>query len=211
MAWVYHSRGARRDARHTFGLVAPHAPAGSAVLDVGCGEGYVAAELVAAGTAVSAVDIVDARRVSAGRFHCFDGRHLPFADRSFDLVMLNFVLHHVPDDAKTELLRETVRVSRGRLFILEDTPRNALDRLLNEHHGRSFRAKIGSQAPFGFLTRGEWEWLFRGLGLRLRESRTVGRLSRAPWQPFARSAFVLDVEVPAGWSSGTLPAYSVGP
>lgn len=191
MAWTYHSRGVRRDTQHTVGLVAPHVGSGAAVLDVGCGEGYVAAELARSGAAVSMVDIVDIRRVGGGEFRRFDGDHLPFPDRAFDLVMLNFVLHHVPDDRKTDLLREAARVSRDKIFILEDTPRNLIDRLLNRHHGETFRARIGSKAPFGFLTRREWEWLFRGLGLALCDSRTVSRFSRALWQPFARSAFVL--------------------
>jgi 2-polyprenyl-3-methyl-5-hydroxy-6-metoxy-1,4-benzoquinol methylase len=194
MALTYPSRGIRRDTRHTVGLVSPHAPDGAAVLDVGCGEGYVAAELARGGADVTMVDIVDMRRVVCGPFQHFDGEHLPFPDHQFDLVMLNFVLHHVPDERKTALLREAARVSRNKVFILEDTPRNLIDRLLNRRHGERFRRQIGSGAPFGFLTRREWEWLFRGLGFLLRESRAVGRFSRAPWQPFARSAFVLQVD-----------------
>jgi SAM-dependent methyltransferase len=193
MAPTYHSRGARRDTQHTVGLVSPHVARGAAVLDVGCGEGYVAAELARREADVTTIDIVDIRRVECGPFQRFDGDYLPFRDHQFDLVMLNFVLHHVPDDRKIGLLREAARVSRDKVFILEDTPRNLLDRLLNRRHGERFRARIGSCAPFGFLTRREWEWLFRGLGLPLRESRTVGRFSRAPWQPFARSAFLLQV------------------
>lgn len=193
MAPTYHSRGARRDTRHTVGLVAPHVGRGASILDVGCGEGYVAAELATTGADVTTVDIVDIRRVECGAFQRFDGGRLPFPDGQFDLVMLNFVLHHVPDDRKIGLLRDAARVSRDKVFILEDTPRNPIDRLLNQRHGQRFRERIGSCAPFGFLTRREWEWLFRGLGLPLCESRTVGRFSRAPWQPFARSAFVLQV------------------
>lgn len=168
--------------------------AGAAVLDVGCGEGYVGAALAQDGAHVSMVDIVDLRRVAGGEFHRFDGDQLPFAARAFDLVMLNFVLHHVPDEGKTRLLREAARVSRDKIFVLEDTPRNAVDRLLSRRHGETFRQRIGSRAPFGFLTRREWEWLFRGLGLLLCESRALGRFSRAVWQPFARSAFVLRVD-----------------
>lgn len=193
MSLTYHSRGVRRDTQHTVDLVAPHVPSGSTVLDVGCGEGYVGAALVSGGASVTMVDIVDVRRVEAGVFHWFDGTSLPFADRTFDLVMLNFVLHHVPDEAKIALLREAARVSREKIFIMEDTPRNALDRWMNDQHGRRYRTRIGSQAPYGFLTRTEWEWLFRGLGFGLCESRSLGRFCRAPWQPFARSTFVLRV------------------
>ncbi len=189
----YHSRIVRRESRQAVALVAEHIRTGTAVLDVGCGEGYVAAELAARGASVELVDIVDARRMRGQPFRLFDGLDLPFPDRTFDVVMLNFVLHHVPDDRKMHLLREAARVSRDKVFILEDTPNNAFDRLMNRRHGESYRVKIGSRAPFGFLTRREWEWLFRGLGFLLRESRELGRFCRAPWQPFARSAFVLQI------------------
>jgi SAM-dependent methyltransferase len=189
----YHSRIVRRESRQAAALVARHVGVRTRVLDVGCGEGYVAAELGGRGAAVALVDIVDVRRIHGQPFHVFDGLNLPFPDASFEIVMLNFVLHHVPDDRKAHLLKEAARVSRDKVFILEDTPRNALDRLMNRRHGRRYRDKIGSRAPFGFLTRSEWEWLFRGLGFLLRESRILGRFCRAPWQPFARSAFVLQV------------------
>jgi ubiquinone/menaquinone biosynthesis C-methylase UbiE len=194
----YHSRIVRRESRQAAALVARHVGHGTTVLDVGCGEGYVAAELGARGAAVELVDIVDVRRTrdqafGPQPFRLFDGLNLPFPDASFDVVMLNFVLHHVPDDRKAHLLKEAARVSRDKVFILEDTPRNVFDRLMNRRHGRRYRDKIGSHAPFGFLTRREWEWLFKGLGFLLRETRILGRFCRAPWQPFARSAFLLQV------------------
>lgn len=189
----YHSPIVRRESLQVTSLLGGYVDSGTSVLDVGCGEGYVSAELASRGAAVSLVDIVDVRRVRAHPFQLFDGLTLPFASGTFDVVMLNFVLHHVPDDRKPTLLREAARVSRDKVFILEDTPQNLLDRFMNRRHGERYRAKIGSQAPFGFLTRREWEWLFRGLGFLLRDSRALGRFCRAPWQPFARSAFVLDV------------------
>jgi SAM-dependent methyltransferase len=189
----YHSRVVRRESRHAAGLVAPFVEPSASVLDVGCGDGYVAAELAARGASVMLTDIVDLRRIRELPFRLFDGRHLPFDDRQFDVVMLNFVLHHVPNELKAPLLDEAARVSRRRLFILEDTPRNALDRFLNRRHGCHFRAKIGSSAAFGFFTTAEWEWLFRGRGLVVKYARALGRFCRAPWQPFARSAFLLDV------------------
>jgi SAM-dependent methyltransferase len=166
------------------------------VLDVGCGEGYVAEELAGRGARqVHAVDIVDVRRNRRGPFKLFDGVRLPFADRRFDLVMLSFVLHHVPDDRKIALLSEALRVARGKVFILEDTPVSFFDRLANRRHGQAYRKKIDSAAPFGFLTPGEWRWLFRGLGVEA-ESRPLGRFCRSMLQPFARTAFVLRRSAP---------------
>lgn len=161
------------------------------MLDVGCGEGYVLDELLARGvTDVQGVDIVDVRRNKDYPFRLYDGLTLPFPDRSFDVVVLSFVLHHVPDDRKLALLEEALRVSRGKVVVVEDTPTTAFDRVMNRRHGESYRRKIGSHASFGFLTEGEWRWLFRGMGLEP-EARPLSRFCRSILQPFARTLFVL--------------------
>jgi SAM-dependent methyltransferase len=211
MSVRYHSQTVRKETLHTVTLVAPHLDRGMSVLDVGCGEGYVAEELAARGAReVVAVDIVDIRRNRGVEFALYDGRRLPFPDGRFDLVMLSFVLHHVPDPWKIELLQEALRVSRAKVFILEDTPTSVFDRFMSHRHGVAYRKKIDSDAPFGFLTPREWEWLFRGMGLEP-ETRPVPRFARSVLQPFARTAFVLRkpaVEFPpaAGESSSALSA-----
>ena len=187
----YHSQTVRKETLHTISLVGPHLDRGMAVLDVGCGEGYVGEELAARGVReVWGVDILDLRRNQAGRFALYDGQHLPFADESFDLVMLSFVLHHVPDERKIALVREAMRVTRNKLFVLEDTPTTAFDRFVSQRHGDAYRRKIDSDAPFGFLTPAEWGWLFRGMGLEP-ESQELSRFCRSMLQPFARTVFTL--------------------
>jgi SAM-dependent methyltransferase len=193
----YHSQTVKKETLHTVTLVAPHIDRGMAVLDVGCGEGYVVEELRARGIREACgADILDLRRNQDGRFALYDGRTLPFADERFDLVMLNFVLHHVPDELKIGLVREALRVTRSKLFILEDTPTTALDRFVSQRHGDAYRRKIDSDAPFGFLTPAEWRWLFRGMGLET-ESAELPRFCRSVLQPFARTAFVLRKPRPA--------------
>jgi SAM-dependent methyltransferase len=181
----------RKETFHTVSLVEPYLRPETSVLDIGCGEGWVADELVRRGIAdIALVDVVDVRRTRAHPFWLYDGVHLSFPDGRFDVVMLNFVLHHVPDERKVLLLREALRVARRHVFILEDTPVTSFDRFVSRRHGEAYRRKIASDAPFGFLTRSEWAWLFRGLGVRA-ESRPLGRFCRSVFQPFARAAFVL--------------------
>lgn len=187
----YRSRTVRNETMHTVSLVLPHLDAGASVLDVGCGEGHVLGELRARGAGeVRGVDIVDLRGDDNIPFALYDGQTLPFPDRRFDLVVLSFVLHHVPNDRKLPLLHEALRVSRGKVLIIEDTPSTAIDRAFSHHHGESYRRKIGSRAPFGFLTANEWVWLFRGMGVEA-ESRPLSRFCRSILQPFARTLFVL--------------------
>jgi SAM-dependent methyltransferase len=98
------------------------------VLDAGCGEGYLTREIVARGARqVTGADkspplIAAAREAAAGlptaRFHEADLAELPFADASFDLVVVNHVFNDLPDI--TGPVGELVRVLRpgGRLVIL---------------------------------------------------------------------------------------------
>jgi ubiquinone/menaquinone biosynthesis C-methylase UbiE len=189
----YRSQTVRKETLHTVSLAAPYLQPGASVLDVGCGEGYVLDELRGRGAGeIFGVDIVDLRQNRDIPFRLYDGTAIPFADRSFDLVMLSFVLHHVPDDRKRALLREALRVSRGTVFVVEDTPATPLDRLFSHRHGEAYRKRIKSRAPFGFLTAGEWRWLFRGMGLEP-EIRRLSRFCRSILQPFARTTFLLRV------------------
>src|SRR5262245_13993969 len=187
----YRNRTIKKETFHTVSLLMPYLTPRSSVLDIGCGEGYVLDELLARGvTDVQGADIVDIRRNKDYPFRLYDGLTLPFPDRSFDIVVLSFVLHHVPNERKTALIEEALRVSRAKVVIVEDTPSSAFDRLMNRRHGEAYRRKIGSTAAFGFLTEGEWRWLFRGMGLEP-EAHPLSRFCRSILQPFARTAFVL--------------------
>jgi ubiquinone/menaquinone biosynthesis C-methylase UbiE len=181
----------KRETLQTVSLLTPHLEPAASVLDIGCGEGYVLDELAARGVVnLQGVDIVDIRRNKSHPFRLYDGATLPFPQRSFDLVILSFVLHHVPNEKKLALLDEALRVSRAKVVIVEDTPSTAFDRFMNRRHGESYRRRIHSTAAFGFLTEGEWRWLFRGMGIEP-ETRPLSRFCRSILQPFARTAFIL--------------------
>jgi SAM-dependent methyltransferase len=191
---TYPSRVVEKETRHTLSLLEPQLSGCGSFLDVGCGAGYVARDLAGHFPGeIATVDFRDCRAAETPGFTTFDGIHLPFADDRFDLVALSFVLHHVPDVLKPLLLAEARRVARRRIFVLEDTPVSLLDRLVSWRHGRRFRRKIGSRADFGFLTADGWVRLFELLELRPTEVRTLSRWCRSYSQPFARTAFVIDV------------------
>ena len=138
----------RKETSHTVSLVLPHLAPETSVLDIGCGEGWVADELCRRWRGeIAVVDVVDVRRTRTLPFSLYDGLHLPFPDARFDVAMLNFVLHHVPDEHKVALLREALRVARRTVFILEDTPVTPFDRFVSRRHGEAYRRKIASDAP----------------------------------------------------------------
>ena len=104
---------------------------GERVLDLGCGEGQFAAELMGAGAEVVAVDVAEeplrrAREAVPG----LEARLLPAAgvwnlpDASFDVVWAGEVIEHVADTASW--LSETRRVLRPHGHLLLSTPGHPL-------------------------------------------------------------------------------------
>jgi ubiquinone/menaquinone biosynthesis C-methylase UbiE len=89
---------------------------GTKVLDVGCGTGIVTAAAARRGAHPVGLDFSAAMLNQARQAHPElqfdkgDAEALPYADRSFDAVVSNFGVHHVPDPGKA--IAETLRVLR---------------------------------------------------------------------------------------------------
>ena len=116
---------------------------GLAVLDYGCGAGDFMRVLATLGARadwqgcdVSAGMLAEAeRRWPAGlgpppRLAAQQAAAAPFDDRSFDVVLVSAVLHHVPPPERPAVWRELVRLLKpaGRLYVFEHNPRNPLVR-----------------------------------------------------------------------------------
>jgi SAM-dependent methyltransferase len=101
--------------------------AAATVLDIGCGEGRLAAELVRFGAAVQGIDpnpvVIDNARtaVPGATFTVATAEALPFPDASFDIAVIFNALHHVPQPAMPRALREAARCLKrdGRLVVIE--------------------------------------------------------------------------------------------
>jgi ubiquinone/menaquinone biosynthesis C-methylase UbiE len=141
---------------------------------------------------VCAVDIVDCRKRRTSQFALYDGINLPFGDASCDVVNLSFTLHHIPNETKPSVIAEVRRVVRRAVVVMEDTPRNFIDRYYNRRHGEEFRRSIGSTAAYGFYTQKEWEAFFAAHGFAIVQTTRIGRFARDWEQPFARTCFVLE-------------------
>jgi SAM-dependent methyltransferase len=91
--------------------------AGDAVLDIATGPGYIAAAAARRGAKVTGLDFSSAMIAEASALHpdiSFregDAGSLPFADASFDVVVIGFGILHFPDPDRA--LREAFRVLRS--------------------------------------------------------------------------------------------------
>jgi ubiquinone/menaquinone biosynthesis C-methylase UbiE len=115
--------------RHLAGRIAGFLPAGSAVLEVAPGPGFLAVELAKRGFAVTGLDIsrtfvelarknAESAGVSIG-FQQGDASHTPFADRSFDFLVCRAAFKNFADPIGA--LKEMQRVLKpgGRGLIVD--------------------------------------------------------------------------------------------
>jgi SAM-dependent methyltransferase len=137
----------------------------TALLDVGCGDGTLARSIVDRRPGLRATGVeIRARPQTAIPVQEFDGRILPFADGTHDLVMLVDVLHHAEDPLL--LIREAARVA-AREVIIKDHLTGAwlsherlrlMDWVGNIGHGVPLR--------YAYLSPAEWRTAFAEAGLR---------------------------------------------
>lgn len=179
---------------HTFDSVTRFADKTHHVLDVGSGSGRFSKMMQDAGYELHALDIGDYRDVPIKNFQVYDGLNFPHKDNSFDMVIFNFVLHHVPNTEKRHLLKEAIRVSRKHILVLEDTPKYFFDHAISFGHGFFWRYKIKSKQGFGFYNRRQWHELFNHLGLKIEFSKPLNRFCRKKLEPMARSLFLLNTD-----------------
>lgn len=107
---------AQQKASHINNLM-PATACGIKVLDLGAGEGYVGESLAHLWRAdVKLADVINLNQTTLPHT-LYDGQHLPFADNTFDVVVLYFVLHHCEHPEK--VLAEALRVSNDRVVIVE--------------------------------------------------------------------------------------------
>jgi SAM-dependent methyltransferase len=110
--------------------------AGRAVLDVGCGDGFYSNRFwdvahpkswVGVDPAANAIEVANANKQERPiRFEVGDAHHLAYPSDSFELVLVQSILHH--DDNPQQTLREAFRV--------------APEVLIHEPNGNNFGLKL---------------------------------------------------------------------
>jgi SAM-dependent methyltransferase len=134
------------------------------ILDVGAGDGSLGLtfQTFRPSTSVVGIEVAVRKATREGaRLVRFDGRRIPFRDRSFDVALLSNVLHHAAD--ADGLLGEVWRVTRKRVIVkdhlstgrVDDVKLAALDVLGN--------LRLGAQVGAVYLSQDRWGELFRSL------------------------------------------------
>jgi SAM-dependent methyltransferase len=162
-------------------------PQHSRLLDVGCGNGFIAHHLSAMlGMNVVGIDLAETTQATID-YRQFDGRRFPVEARSFDAVLLCYVLHHAQDLGV--VLNEVHRVlsDGGLAVVYEDTPDGWWDRSVCWTHNLKWR---GGTGPCTFRDEHEWRQLFSSAGFEIVSERELSRW-RNLVHPVSRKLFLL--------------------
>ena len=159
------------------------------VLDVGCGNGFIAHHLTSIlGMRVVGLDVASATDAPI-EYLCYDGTRFPVSDQSFDAVLLCYVLHHTQD--LRVVLSEVRRVLQdgGLVIVYEDIPSLWWDRLICWTHDLKWRRRTGRCV---FHREPEWCSFFKSFGFEIILERPLSRWRNLA-HPVSRWFYVLKV------------------
>ncbi len=161
----------------------------SKILDLGCGSAIVAKEFKNFFAAsVFGVDIED-KRIYPVPFKIIDGRLLPFAPNSFDVVLISHVLHHSEDPIS---LLSQAKKTAPQIIIYEDIPEGFFSKFFCKVHGFTFNFLFQKKKQkTNFKSINKWEKIFKDLGLKLIYKK---RFKEPPIYPVKKILFVLKKE-----------------
>jgi len=188
-----HTRRVRVLCEHLASLI----PWQASVLDVGTGDGLLAKWLSERRSDLSlrGLDVLP-RTGSHIPVQVFDGEHIPYPDKSFDVVLFVDVLHHT--HSALALLREAVRIARRALVIKDHFRQGFAARLTLRAMDMIGNARHGVSLPYNYWSPAQWEQAARTLQLRTEKKLTDLKLypGLADWI-FGRSLhFVAQMSVP---------------
>jgi SAM-dependent methyltransferase len=197
-------QGTNREAEVSARLAAmrPYVERGQRVLDFGAGRGdflkLVGQDM---GVEIIGIDIIDYADDDVDVL-MFDGQTIPLPDKSVDVGMVAFVLHHTTDHPAA--IRELMRVCRKRIVVFEDTfftPWQWAFVAWNDFYANILMGSIRAMKSIGrfsivtmpmpltFRSVRGWQAFLTGHGLAL--ASTQVRHSRI--KPMSKVTFVLDV------------------
>lgn len=134
------------------------------IIDLGGGTGVIAQaiqEFLPVGKVIS-VDIVDRYfKTITVETSVYDGSKLPFDAGSFDAATINNVMHHIPPELRSQVLREIRRVVAGPVYIKDHVAVSWLDKQRLSLLDAIGNIPFSGQIEAWYLTADEWQLLAR--------------------------------------------------
>jgi SAM-dependent methyltransferase len=139
-------------------------PPNFSILDVGCGDGFLARQISLArpDLLLEGIDVFIRQHTYIPVIE-YDGVTIPYDDRSFDGVMLVDVLHHTIDPMI--LLHEALRVSRKSIIIKDHTSNGLFANTTLRVMDRIGNARHHVALTYNYWPKVKWMESFKALGL----------------------------------------------
>jgi SAM-dependent methyltransferase len=149
------------------------------ILDIGCGDGLVDQAIMARrrNLTIEGTDLFP-RPEALIPVRPFDGKVIPYADKSFDCAMFIDVLHHTPN--AVALLREAARVARKCILIKDHIAEGLPARMILRFMDLVGNAGYSFAWTADYWSEEQWRRAFAELNLSLGEKRTKLGLYPAP-------------------------------
>ena len=154
--------GIDRD-RFLAGLIFPYLEKGDKVLDIGCGLGRITKMIKDEGHIITPLDVRDLSIDDDISPLIYNGKKIPFADKSFDVSLIITVLHHTV--SPEAILREARRVSK-KIIIIEDIYKNSLQKYFTFLNDSVLNLEFFGH-PHSNMNDLEWKKTFKKLNLKL--------------------------------------------
>lgn len=153
-------------------------PAGSFVIDIGCGDGMLGGLLEQKGSdiQVEGYEIL-ARPDTPIPVYEFDGRCLPLEDASADITLLVDTLHHT--EVPFKLLSEASRVARMAVIIKDHRTSRPDAKIILRFMDWVGNRPYGVSLPYNYWSEKDFEKAWRHLGLEVEYYQTSFGLY--PW------------------------------
>lgn len=148
--------------------ILPYITHSKRIIDIGSGTGDIAYRLMQSGKKITPVDVGDFHGPRFVKPIIYDGKTLPFPDRSFDTALLLMVMHHTPDPES--VFTQAARVARE-LVVIETSYTNHFNKFLTvvADAAGNLRLEVFWNS---YKSNGEWLAFFKTHGFRVHESRS---------------------------------------
>lgn len=146
--------------------VSPYIENSKKIIDIGSGTGDVALFFRNAGRDITPVDVADFHGIRVLETTVYDGKKLPFPDKSFDTALLLMVLHHTPNPEL--VFSEAARVAKE-VVVIETSFTNTINKFLTVLTDAIGNLRFNAYWS-SYKTDEEWRQFFNKKGYKIVES-----------------------------------------